>query len=86
MAIHSPPTSAPASNIASFMPFGPWSCAAIAAAAAASPPITIDPSPPSTTRPSRRGSAVASAVNMSGAARSNVFWNENQVPKDPRYI
>ncbi len=44
------------------------------------------PSPPSTTRPSRSGKAVASAVSISGAARCSVFWNENQVPNDPRSI
>jgi len=36
------------------------------------------------TRPSRAGNATQSAVSKSGAARSSVFWNENQLPKAPR--
>ena len=59
---------------------------ATAAAAAPSPPSTIAPSPPRPTRPSRSGSAVASAVSINGAARTSVFWNENAVPNEPRYI
>ena len=61
-------------------------CRWIPTAAAASPPSTIAPSPPSTTSPSRSGMAVASAVSMSGAARCSVFWNEKQVPNEPRNI
>ncbi len=57
-----------------------------ATAAAARPPRTIAPSPPSTTSPRRSGSAVASAVSISGAARWSVFWKENQVPNEPRNI
>ena len=28
----------------------------------------------------------ANVLSISGAARSSVFWNENQVPNEPRYI
>ena len=41
------------------------------------------PSPPMMTMPSCAGSAVQSAVRISGAARVSVFCQENQVPKAP---
>ena len=44
------------------------------------------PSPPMITSPSRAGSAVQSAVRISGAARVSVFCQENQVPKAPWYM
>src|SRR5262245_2920895 len=83
-AIQRPPTSPPTTIIPTLIDIG--ECRCVATAAAPSPPSTIAPSPPSTTRPRRSGSAVASAVNISGAARCSVFWNENQVPNEPRNI
>src|SRR3984957_15249742 len=56
----------------------------IAMAAATKPPSTSAPSPPIMMRPMRAGIATASAVNISGAERWSVFWNENAVPKPPR--
>ena len=53
------------------------------AAIAASPPMTKAPSPPMIIRPACAGSAVHSAVRMSGEASVSVFWVENQVPNDP---
>ena len=44
---------------------------------------TIAPSPPIIDEPEPRGMAVQSAVSISGAARSSVFWNENEVPNEP---
>ena len=38
------------------------------------------------TSPSRAGSAVHSAVSISGAARVSVFCHENQVPNAPWYM
>ena len=55
-------------------------------AAAATPPSTIAPSPPMTTRPSRAGSATQSAASSRGAARDSEFCTENQVPKPPCHI
>jgi len=52
----------------------------------ASAPIKSAPSPPMITMPSWAGSAVQSAVRISGAARVSVFCQENQVPKAPWYI
>ena len=59
---------------------------AIPAAAAATPPTTSAPSLPMITSPSRAGSAVQSAVRISGAARVSVFCHENQLPNAPWYI
>ncbi len=56
------------------------------AAAAATPPTTSAPSLPMITSPSRAGSAVQSAVRISGAARVSVFCHENQLPNAPWYI
>ena len=53
---------------------------------AASAPMSSAPSPPMTTRPSCAGSAVQSAVRISGAARLSVFCQENQVPNAPWYM
>src|SRR5260221_37341 len=57
-----------------------------AAGAAATPPTTSAPSLPMIIRPMRAGSAVQSAVRISGAARVSVFCHENQLPKAPWYI
>ena len=53
------------------------------AAIAASPPMTNAPSPPMTIRPACAGSAVHSAVSISGEASVSVFCTENQVPNEP---
>ena len=82
-----PPTSAPASAMASqHARAAAAPSSGTATAAAARPPSTSAPSPPIIIRPSRAGSATHSAVRISGAARCSVFWSENQVPKPPRYI
>jgi hypothetical protein len=57
-----------------------------AALVAASAPISSAPSPPMTTMPSCAGSAVHSAVRISGAARVSVFCQENHVPNAPWYM
>jgi hypothetical protein len=57
-----------------------------ATAAAATPPTTSAPSLPTITRPSRAGSAVQSAVRISGAERSSVFCSENQLSNEPMNI
>ena len=59
---------------------------ASAALVAHSAPINSAPSPPMITMPSCAGSAVHSAVKISGAARVSVFCHENQVPNAPWYI
>jgi len=59
---------------------------AMPAAAADTPPTTSAPSLPMITSPSRAGSAVQSAVRISGAARVSVFCHENQLPNAPWYI
>ena len=56
---------------------------ASAAVVAHSAPISSAPSPPMITMPSCAGSAVHSAVKISGAARVSVFCQENQVPNAP---
>ncbi len=58
----------------------------IATAAAAKPPSTRAPSPPIMVSPRRAGIATASAVSISGAARSSVFDQEKAVPKPPSQI
>mgnify|MGYP006200046177 CR=1 FL=1 len=50
-------------------------------APAATPPSTIAPSPPITTRPSRAGRATQRAARRSGAARASVLVQEKDVPK-----
>ncbi len=45
--------------------------------------MTKAPSPPMIIRPACAGSAVHSAVRMSGDASVSVFWVENQVPNEP---
>ena len=52
-------------------------------AAQPSAPSTNAPSPPITTSPARAGSATASAVSISGAARCSVFCHENVSPNAP---
>ena len=69
--------------MASWTTSGGAPAAAMPAAAAATPPTTSAPSLPMTTRPSRAGSAVQSAVRIRGAARVSVFCHENQLPKAP---
>ena len=49
-------------------------------------PISSAPSPPMMTMPSCAGKAVHSAVKIKGAARVNVFCQENQVPNAPWYM
>ena len=44
------------------------------------------PSPPMIIEPSCAGSAVHSAVRISGAARVSVFCSENQEPNEPWYM
>ena len=56
------------------------------AAAAATPPTHQRALVADDDRPSRAGSAVHSAVRISGAARVSVFCHENQLPKAPWYI
>src|SRR3984957_8650945 len=70
--------------IGSVMSGGTTPIIGIAMAAATKPPSTSAPSPPIMMRPMRAGIATASAVNISGAERWSVFWNENAVPKPPR--
>ena len=53
---------------------------------AASPPMMNAPSPPMMAKPICAGSAKQSAVSSSGAARTSVFCQENQVPKPPSHI
>ena len=52
-------------------------------AIAATPPITNAPSPPMIINPACAGSAVHSAVRMSGADKVSVFWIENHEPTEP---
>ncbi len=61
-------------------------CIASAMLVADNAPISSAPSPPMITMPSWAGSAVQSAVRISGAARVCVFCHENQVPKAPWYM
>ena len=76
----------PASAIAICTTSGGAPCNSSAVEVAASAPISSAPSPPMITRPSCAGSAVHSAVRMSGAARVSVFCQENQVPNAPWYM
>ena len=77
---------APAAAMASSTTSGGAPGIASAAAVAQSAPIRSAPSPPMITMPSWAGSAVHSAVRISGEARASVFCQENQVPNAPRYI
>ncbi len=81
--IHSPPPIMPATTIDSCTASGGADCITSAALVAASAPIRSAPSPPMITMPSCAGSAVHSAVRISGAARVSVFCQENQVPNAP---
>jgi hypothetical protein len=81
--IQSPPPQMPAMTIANWTTSGGAHGKASAAEVAASAPISSAPSPPMITMPSCAGSAVHSAVRISGAARASVFCQENQVPNAP---
>ena len=81
--IHSPPPIMPAQAMATCTNSGGAACSASAALVAQSAPMSNAPSPPMITMPSCAGSAVHSAVRMSGAARVSVFCQENQVPNAP---
>ena len=76
----------PAAAIASCTASGDAHCIVSATLVDASAPIRSAPSPPMMTNPSCAGSAVHSAVRISGAARVRVFCHENQVPNAPWYI
>ena len=84
--IHSPPPIMPAQAIARSTNSGGADCSASAAPVAASAPMSSAPSLPMITMPSCAGSAVHSAVRISGAARVSVFCQENQVPNAPWYM
>src|SRR5256885_2285657 len=74
-----PPTTVAATPAGGGTPGSPGAIATVATA-----PITSAPSPPITMSPTWAGSAVQSAVSMSGAARCSVFCQENQLPNAPR--
>ena len=76
----------PAQTIAICTTRGGADGSASAAPVAASAPINSAPSPPMMTMPSCAGSAVHSAVRISGAARVRLFCQENQVPNAPWYM
>ena len=76
----------PAQTIASCTTSGGADCITSATLVADSAPINSAPSPPMMTMPSWAGSAVQSAVRISGAARVSVFCQENQVPNAPWYM
>ena len=84
--IQSPPPITPAQTMAICTTSGGAHGIASAALVAASAPISSAPSPPMMTMPSCAGSAVHSAVRISGAARVSVFCQENQVPNAPWYM
>ncbi len=73
----------PAQTMAACTVNGAAAGKASAALVAASAPMRSAPSPPMMTIPSCAGSAVHSAVRISGAARVSVFCQENQVPNAP---
>ncbi len=84
MAIHAAPAAIPAIAMANSTTTGGIVLAtANPAAIAATPPTTNAPSPPMIINPVCAGSAVQSAVRMSGAARVIVFWIENHDPTEP---
>ena len=85
-AIQAPPAIMAATAITSCTSSGGALLTAMPAAAAATPPTTSAPSLPMIISPMRAGSAVQSAVRISGAARVSVFCHENQEPKAPWYM
>src|SRR6185436_2651158 len=82
-ASHSAPSSAPASSTSALPTLPLKSGHRYGSAAQPSAPSTSAPSPPITTSPARAGSATASAVSISGAARCSVFCQENMSPNAP---